>query len=160
MLVSGSVRQWQGATDMTEPIGGAVLVVDDHGEVRRMIAELLRLEGYRVVAVPHGLAALDLLADGPQPALILFDLRMPFMDGWAFAEAYRSLSVQHAPLVVITALLDPQRESARIEPDAVVAKPFTVDELLEVVERFIGPSPNSSHEPVSPGQVITPGAGA
>ena len=66
-------------------------------------------------------------------------MSMPVMDGWAFAAAYRQLTLapaSHAPVVCMTAALDVCRRAAEIGAAAALSKPFELTELLETVERL------------------------
>jgi CheY-like chemotaxis protein len=121
------------------------LIVDDDESIREFVEVFLSGEGYEVVAAPHGAAALEIVYE-LQPALILLDMRMPIMDGWEFAQAYRASPEPHAPVVVLTAAIDAGEESEEIAADDYVAKPFDLDELLGVVRKHVdggapGPSP-------------------
>jgi CheY-like chemotaxis protein len=128
---------------LTERPGSSlILVVDDDPVILSLVAGTLEDEGYEAVTAPHGAAALEILArrrrvGAPLPDLILLDMRMPVMDGWAFAEAYRRTSGPHAPIVVITAAHDAADRAAEIGADAVLAKPFDLDEFVAVVDRCI-----------------------
>ncbi len=116
-------------------LASSILVVDDDPAILSTIADILRFDGYPVVTATHGAAALDVV--GRQPvALILLDMKMPVMDGWAFARAYRQQSVQHAPIVVLTAACDAAKWAAEIGATAYLAKPFELDELLALVDRY------------------------
>ncbi len=62
-----------------------VLVVDDDGDIRSAVQELLADEGYATVGAANGQLAMEWLRSAPAvPALILLDLMMPQMDGWEF----------------------------------------------------------------------------
>lgn len=116
-----------------------VLVVDDDPVILSLVADTLAEEGYATATASHGAAALELLAvrrqtAAPAPDLILLDMRMPVMDGWAFAEAYRQIPTRHAPIVVITAAHDAADRAAQIGAHAVLSKPFDLDELVAVVD--------------------------
>jgi two-component system, chemotaxis family, chemotaxis protein CheY len=121
------------------PARGAptVLVVDDEGSLRQLVARTLADEGYAVVEAPDGAAALTRVRETP-PAVILLDLRMPVMDGWGFARAYRQEPGPWAPVVVMTATVDAGRWAAEVGADAYLAKPFDLDALLAVVGRLVG----------------------
>jgi CheY-like chemotaxis protein len=82
-----------------------VLVVDDDAGICEVVAMAVSAIGYEVVSVGDGAAALERLATS-QPAVILLDMRMPTMDGWAFAQAYEHLPEPHAPVIVMTAAHD------------------------------------------------------
>ena len=120
-----------------------VLVIDDDAMIRSYVAEILADEGYRAEQAQNGREALDLLdrraREGrPPPDLILLDMRMPIMDGWAFAEAYRARPGRHAPIVVITAAHDASARAAQVRADGVLAKPFDLDQLLDAVADHVG----------------------
>ncbi len=111
-----------------------VLVVDDDAGTRDVVTDALGDEGYQVRTAPSGQAALRMLQQEGQPSLILLDMRMPVMDGTAFLAAYRQLPGPHAPVVALTAAGRPTIEGV----DGVLAKPFALDDLLAVVERYAG----------------------
>ncbi len=113
-----------------------VLVVDDDEGILGFIREILTDEGYEVVEAIDGAEALD-RARRQRPDLILLDMRMPAMDGWEFAEAYRSAPGPHAPIIVMTAARDAADIAADIHAQGYLAKPFTLDRLLSVVERHV-----------------------
>jgi chemosensory pili system protein ChpA (sensor histidine kinase/response regulator) len=112
-----------------------VLLADDDEGIRDFVRLALRDAGCDVTAVEDGLAALELLSSW-RPSVILLDMRMPRMDGWQFAEAYKALPAPRAPVVVITAARDAAAYAAQIGADAHLAKPFHVRELVELVRRF------------------------
>ena len=112
-----------------------VLVVDDDEFIRACVVDILRDEGYEVLDAPHGAAALALVEDLP-PDLILLDMRMPVLDGWGFARAYHDRPGPHAPIVVMTAAQDAAQRATQVCSASYIAKPFQLDELLEMVERF------------------------
>jgi CheY-like chemotaxis protein len=107
-----------------------VLIVDDDVEIRRALATALAEEGFEVVAVCDGRAALDYLKGClVHPFVILLDLRMPVMDGRAFLAA-RALdgSLTDIPVIVLTA----DYASGTVPgASAVLLKPFGLDGLLQ-----------------------------
>ncbi|MBI3969780.1 MAG: response regulator [Chloroflexi bacterium] len=113
-------------------------MIDDESGIRDVVAEVLQDEGYAVDTAPNGAAALALLNKPGQPApdLILLDMRMPEMNGWEFAEAYRQRPGPHAPIATLTAAIDASRYAAEIGADGFLGKPFEVDALLALVERL------------------------
>jgi len=70
--------------------GGCVLVVDDNDDDRAALTRALRASGYEVASVDSGAYALTWLAQNPAPALLLLDLVMPGMDGFALLDHIRS----------------------------------------------------------------------
>lgn len=114
-----------------------VLVVDDEESIREVLDLVLSQEGYEVITAPNGAVALSLLDQAP-PAVILLDMKMPIMDGWQFARAYRQRPSPRAPIVVITAATDAAERAAEINADGFVSKPCNLEELFNVVARFAG----------------------
>jgi CheY-like chemotaxis protein len=112
-----------------------VLVVDDEQDIREFLELALESNGYRVTTAGNGVVALRELAREPVD-LVLLDMRMPVMDGWAFAETYRQQPGQHAPIVVITAAADAAIRAAQIKAEDFLAKPFDLDDLLRVVAQY------------------------
>ena len=123
------------------PPGAArpILVVDDDEPVRRLLFWALTDEGYSVVEAPDGAVALARAQEAP-PGLILLDMRMPVLDGWAFARRYRARPGPHAPIICVTAAADAAAVAARgaqIGAVASLGKPFDLDELLALVRRYV-----------------------
>ena len=115
-----------------------VLVVDDDTYIRDVVAQLLASEGYAVEEAANGVEALRIVSDATRrPDLILLDLMMPVMDGWEFA---RRLQEQRPrldiPIIVLSAARLPSDRLGVTGAEAVLAKPFDLDELLEHVEQW------------------------
>jgi CheY-like chemotaxis protein len=111
-----------------------VLVVDDDPAIAEVVAGALEDEGYPVAVAHNGAEALKQVEARP-PRLILLDMRMPVMNGWEFADAYRARSAERAPIVVMTAGRDAAQKARDIDADGYIAKPFDLDEILETVTR-------------------------
>ena len=116
---------------------GTVLVVDDDTSILDTVTSILSGEGYDVVSAATGQEALEAVAR-KQPLLILLDMRMPIMDGWAVARALRAQGIS-IPIVVMTAAESAKRWADEVGAEGYLAKPFGLDELLTIVERFRGP---------------------
>lgn len=117
-----------------------ILVVDDDEAILEFVKEALADEGYTVLTALDGAEALQIAAQSP-PDLILLDMRMPVTDGWQFASAYRAAPGPHAPTIVMTAARDAPAIAREIGADGYLAKPFSLDDLLEVVARHALPRP-------------------
>ena len=66
--------------------------------------------------------------------MILLDIEMPVMDGYAFARAY-GLRAHRAPIIVVTAVVDHRQAAERVGAVASIAKPFELDQVLAAVRR-------------------------
>lgn len=113
---------------------GTVLVVDDDTSILDTVSAILSGEGYDVMSAASGAEALEAVAR-QHPLLILLDMRMPVMDGWAVARALRGQGIS-VPIVVMTAAESAKRWADEVGAQGYLAKPFGLDELLATVERF------------------------
>ncbi len=110
-----------------------VLVVDDDRGIRETLVAALELDGYEVASAADGLVALEMVARAA-PAVIILDLMMPKMDGFAFANELQARGLREKlPLLVLTADGRAREKAARIGADAWLAKPFDLLELLDRV---------------------------
>ena len=109
-----------------------VLVVDDQEAIRDTLQTALDDEGFTVECAANGQEALDILQRW-QPCVILLDLMMPVMDGWAFRQAQRR-SGSTVPVVLLSAAgrLDEHRES--LGAAAVITKPFDLDRVISTIQ--------------------------
>jgi CheY-like chemotaxis protein len=116
-----------------------VLVVDDDPVIRSTVAELLLDEGYEVDQAADGAAALEMVRRSAPDAIVL-DLMMPVLDGWAFVERCREFpATSDVPIVVMSATHSLHESAERLHAmgvRAVVAKPFDVDALIAIVQRY------------------------
>jgi CheY-like chemotaxis protein len=89
-----------------------LLLVEDDPDLREVVVQILTDAGYRAHGAPDGAAALARLGrpGAPPVGAVLLDLRLPDMDGAAFAAAYRRLPGPPAPLLLFTAV--PPAEAA------------------------------------------------
>ena len=106
----------------------SALVVDDDVRMLRMMQRILELEGYHVRTASNGEAALEIF-DEDNPDLILLDIMMPGMDGYALCQNIREFS--EAPIIMVTAKdkNDEKVEGFNKGADDYVTKPFSANEL-------------------------------
>jgi CheY-like chemotaxis protein len=134
-----------------------ILVIDDEKEVREAIAAALTLDGYDVQTAPDGREGSALLSRNRYD-LIFCDLRMPEMDGRALYERMIQLDCQgvlrHMVFVTAVGRSQDYEPFLRAAGTQVLAKPFTLRQLREVVARMVGPEILRRLEihRVSPGQ--------
>jgi two-component system, chemotaxis family, chemotaxis protein CheY len=115
-----------------------ILVVDDDEAILHSVEIILADDGFPVVLASNGQEALALL-EAHHPRLVLLDMKMPVMDGWTFAAAYRGRPGPHAPIIVMTAGRDSARRAAEISAEAFIAKPFDIDDLIGLVRQYVLP---------------------
>jgi class 3 adenylate cyclase/tRNA A-37 threonylcarbamoyl transferase component Bud32 len=120
---------------MAEEAPKKVLVIEDEPSIRNNIMLMLKVERYAAVGAENGRVGLDLARSDP-PDLILCDVMMPEMDGFAVLEALRAEPrFADIPFIFLTALDDrsSMRRGMNLGADDYLPKPFTRAELLEAV---------------------------
>ncbi|MCW8313414.1 response regulator [Sphingobacterium sp. InxBP1] len=116
----------------------AVMVVEDHLEVRRYISDVLSGQ-YSVIPVEDGPTALELLQD-VSVQLIISDIMMPGMDGLQLCQQLKTdLEYAHIPLILLTAKnsLQARIDGLQSGADAYIEKPFSPNHLLTQVANLI-----------------------
>ncbi len=113
-----------------------VLIVEDDEDILETLRLALESEGYRVLGVGSGQAALAQL-QAERPRLILLDLRMPGMSGPQFrAEQLKDASLATIPVVLLSADAAVAKIAASLQVADYLRKPFKLSELLLVVARY------------------------
>jgi CheY-like chemotaxis protein len=115
-----------------------ILLVDDDEDVRTCLRLILEDEGYAVEEAGDGPTALERLRR-TRADLLLVDYRMPGMNAPTLLELARAENLVRCPVLLITAIDDPGDARARTNADAILAKPFQLDELLQVVADRLRP---------------------
>ena len=114
-----------------------ILVVDDEPAIRYTVEDVLTDAGFRVVTAEDGVQALEEVYR-EKPDAILLDLTMPVMDGWTFLGHCRTEpTCAGIPVVVMSASHALRRSEPRLPPvEAVLSKPFDLDDLISVVSQL------------------------
>jgi len=116
-----------------------ILIVEDDVDLAQCSAEVLEAAGYRTAIAASGSEALSFLRTNNHTDLILLDMMMPVMDGWTFREEQQKLpALASIPVVVVTADGDARGKAASIQAAGHIAKPISIDALLDEVERVCG----------------------
>lgn len=120
-----------------------ILVIDDNAAIRDMVSWALELDGYEPAEAAEGQEALDWInnaaREGRYPSVILLDLAMPGMDGNTFLQQlHTQQEATHPPpaIVVITAGKNCP-DDPTLGVAEVIAKPFHVRDLLDVVHQLL-----------------------
>ena len=116
----------------------SVLVVEDHADLREMLAVLLESEGYDVQTARNGVEALSSLSQA-RPSVILLDLMMPVMSGDEFRQ--RQLAdprYRDVPVICMSAAHDGRERCERMRANLYFQKPVDFDRLLGAVRKCTG----------------------
>lgn len=120
-----------------------ILLVDDDMDIREMVAEILRDEGYTIATAENGQEALDhLISCTPAelPGCIILDLMMPVMTGTQFLERIQKEDLYASISVIVASAKGSLKEELDVLPRHVqkIRKPIDLDELLNTVGRYCG----------------------
>ncbi len=116
----------------------SILVVEDEHTLRRLLEYRLS-KHYRVRSAPNGEEALQLVLE-EIPDLIISDIMMPKMDGFALQQALQARKETRAiPFIFLTAKADEQSRlrGMRMGVDDYITKPFDIDQLMTRIERLL-----------------------
>jgi CheY-like chemotaxis protein len=116
----------------------AVLVVEDDTIGREGVATILGRSGYDVVAAGDGRQALDLLAAGRRPDVILLDMLMPVLDGWHFLNHLKAGPHAGVPVVVVTGANLTREWAADHGCAGLIRKPVDTAAMVAEVRRVLG----------------------
>ncbi|MCR4924095.1 MAG: response regulator transcription factor [Lachnospiraceae bacterium] len=114
-----------------------VLVVDDESRMRKLVKDFLTKEGYSVLEAEDGEMALDTFYSDKDIALIILDVMMPKLDGYAVLKELRSSS--KVPVIMLTARGDEKDELKGFEygVDEYISKPFSPKILVARVNAIL-----------------------
>jgi PAS domain S-box-containing protein len=127
------------ASDLPEGNGELILIADDELAIREIIKVTLENHNYRVVAATDGAEAVATLAQHKnEVALVVLDMAMPVMDGPAAMRALRTICPT-IPMLAISGRIE-YSQTLEDKPGAPVrflAKPFTTEQLLQILHRVL-----------------------
>jgi CheY-like chemotaxis protein len=112
-----------------------VLVVEDDPDIREVLEEMLDAGGHRVVTASNGREALAVLDRVASPCLVLLDLMMPVMSGFAFLEELeRRPDRDRVSVLLISANAQVEQAARGTGVVGFVKKPFDLDDVLALVD--------------------------
>ncbi|MDH4283304.1 MAG: ATP-binding protein, partial [Myxococcales bacterium] len=126
-----------------------ILVVDDGEENRRLVTLFLRRVGAEVTSAQNGQIAVDIVAERDFDC-ILMDMQMPVMDGFTATRQLRERGCT-IPIIALTAnvMKDDERKCRAAGCSGFLAKPISMDRLMESLSRVLTPSDSSAAPPLT-----------
>lgn len=119
-----------------------VLIIDDSSSMRQVVLCTLQMAGYDVIEAEHGRDALDKLAAGPKPHLIICDVNMPVMNGIDFVTELKSIpEYRFLPVIMLTTESgeDMKLKGQMAGAKSWLVKPFRPELVLKAVQKLILP---------------------
>ena len=114
-----------------------ILIVDDDKDLRFNLSNILKDEGYDVLAVEDGKEALKAVQNNP-PILVLLDIRLPEMDGMKILEKMKELN-HNLAIIMLTAVTDVKDavKAMRLGAYDYITKPFDNEELILTIKKAL-----------------------
>lgn len=129
-------------TTVAEHFSGRVLVIEDNSTNRLVIGAMLRKLGMEVVEAEDGLQGVDTLIRGEPVCLVLMDIQMPVLDGYAATERIRLWEREggrpRLPIIALTAdaFAEDRQRCLAADMDEHIGKPIALQQLAAVLQRY------------------------
>ena len=130
-----------------------VLVVDDEARMRKLVCDFLQKKGYNYVEAEDGEQAVDRFFERKDIDLIILDVMMPKMDGWAVCKEIRQYS--KVPIIMLTARSEERDEllGFKLGVDEYISKPFSPKILMARIDAILRRT-GQDEEAVSVGGIV------
>ena len=130
-----------------------VLVVDDEARMRKLVCDFLQKKGYRFVEAEDGEQAIDRFFERKDIDLVIRDVMMPKMDGWAVCKEIRQYS--NVPIIMLTARSEERDEllGFKLGVDEYISKPFSPKILMARIDAILRRT-GQDEEAVSLGGIV------
>jgi CheY-like chemotaxis protein len=118
-----------------------VLIVDDNKAVQEVLSRMISFLGYHVTLAGNGLEGGTLFLTNPYD-LVITDLQMPLMNGWELSRLVKERSPK-TPVILVTGSYD-EKHCEKMSMncvDAVIPKPFRVQEVEKTIQRLLNSGP-------------------
>ena len=121
-----------------KPRPSKVLVVDDDPVIRDMMIDILDFEGYPIRVARNGNEALELMR-GEESYLVFLDLLMPVVSGKDVCDILdKDPALRSRHIIILMSALDRLEEASTLNVDAVMPKPFLVDDVVNAIQPYMG----------------------
>ena len=118
-----------------------ILVVDDESRMRKLVKDFLTKKNFQVLEAGDGEEAMDIFYKEKDIALLILDVMMPKMDGYAATRQIRTLpsDVANVPIVAMTAnaFEEDKQKTIRAGMNALIAKPIGAGRLMETLSHIL-----------------------
>ncbi|MEV6596288.1 response regulator [Actinoplanes sp. NPDC051346] len=121
-----------------------ILVVDDDPSIRQLLTDVLEMDGHEVATAVNGPDGVRAVQEAP-PDFVVLDVMMPGMDGFEVLSAIREQPGDPVPVLMLTAAAEPGTNARAWAGgvDYYLAKPFTADAVLDLIEGVLSSNSDS-----------------
>ncbi|MBR4812963.1 MAG: response regulator transcription factor [Lachnospiraceae bacterium] len=130
-----------------------VLVVDDEARMRKLVCDFLQKKGYKYLEAEDGEQAVDRFFERKDIDLVILDVMMPKMDGWAVCKEIRQYS--KVPIIMLTARSEERDEllGFKLGVDEYISKPFSPKILMARIDAILRRT-GQEEEAISVGGIV------
>jgi two-component system, cell cycle response regulator DivK len=124
---------------------GTILYVEDNSDNRMLVRRILLAENYQMLEAKDATEALQVLSNS-KPSLILMDINMPDMDGYALTTRIKTMpGFERIPILALTAnvMRGDREKTLEAGCDGYIQKPLDIDQLVKEIEKFLARSANA-----------------
>jgi len=115
----------------------SILIAEDELSIATLLRDILEDEGYTVVLARNGQEALEMLSMA-RPTLVLTDLMMPLLDGFALCRAIQADPAYQAIPVVMMSAIDDIPSAGGCRSVGFIKKPFDLQKVIDTITNVIG----------------------
>ena len=124
----------------SESARATVVLIEDEDMMRSLVKLHLTNAGYEVLEAADAVEGGHLVLES-SPALVICDVRLPYMDGYEFVAALKAdPQTRHIPVVFLTMDEEVDTQAKALGAEAYLRKPVRADRLLQVVSLFASPA--------------------
>lgn len=126
-----------------------ILLIEDNEQNRYLATFLLHQKGYTVAPASDGMRGIE-LAQACRPDIILLDVQLPLLDGYAVARALRAIeSLRDTPIIAVTsyAMAGDREKCIDAGCNGYIEKPINPETFVAEIELYSQPSPSSPSQP-------------
>ena len=130
---------------------GPLLVVEDVPNIRELLSVTLRFKGYPVITAGNGEEALEIIAK-ERPALIITDILMPKLDGYAFVQKLRTdIKTHDIPIIFLSATYVTEEDKSfalSLGASRFIEKPIDTEDFLLTIAELLTQGPATVPQPL------------
>ncbi|MBI4850510.1 MAG: response regulator [Acidobacteria bacterium] len=136
--IQPTLRSKQDPQELLSGQGELILVIDDEAYIREVTKAALEAYNYQVITASDGAEAIAIYLEKKEKiSLVVTDLVMPFMSGAKVIEALRNIN-PNVKIIVLTGVRTSSMDLTIVKVNAVLAKPYTTEELLKTIQVILG----------------------
>jgi DNA-binding response OmpR family regulator len=146
-VIVGDKLLWASNEESADTVNNTrrILIVEDDLPMRKLLEAVLQEAGFEVTAAADGSSALDVLQSNGLPHLVVLDLGLPGMDGFALSERIKRMG--DVPIVILSGDTSDESKIRGIQNYAedYITKPFNVKEVLARIQRILSRITDTSY---------------